>query len=449
MAQLHQQDMWNRSRQALVHIWALIGLAIILMGLLHVLNLLSSAVMFLGVGCVVAFVASPMVNYLQRHHVPRGIAAFLALLVVVIAAVILFSILIPVLIDQLMELLRELPSQISHMSTWFSQFEREVDIVKNLGEYIDIASLISTLQDSFNSIARDLLLTIRNGIVPLVNNVASTMFTFFLGLVLAYWLACDYPGMNQEICRVLGDERAGEYRLLMAVIGQSVGGYLRSMIFTAVVRGVLSFIGFSLVAHPYAAAMAVITGILSFIPVIGPLFSAVIVTLTGLFAGPIVAFWSLVAAMVAQNITDNVIGPKITESTMSIHPVVSLLALMIGSALGGAMGMVIAIPAAAVAKNIFVFYYESRTGRQVVSYNGVLFKGTPYQDVHGAPVPAYDALGNDRFAIDSELIDAKDIPLATAAPKPEGSDLDTNPWDRIMKRMHSSDELKDDEDSSV
>ena len=135
----------------------------------------------------------------------------------------------------------------------------------------------------------------------------------------------------------------------------------------------------------------------------------------------------MVMAMLSQNVTDNVIAPKINQSTMQVHPVLSLTALVIGSTLGGTVGMIIALPIAAVLKSLFIFYYESRTNRQLVSYAGALFRGTPFLDEKGDPVPAFDALGNDTFVADSQIIDDESVPKAEAVPKPH---LD-NPWSTL------------------
>ena len=80
------------------------------------------------------------------------------------------------------------------------------------------------------------------------------------------------------------------------------------------------------------------------------------------------------------NITDNVIAPKINQSTMQVHPVLSLTALVVGSTFGGAAGMIVALPLVAVIKSLFIFYFETRTGEQIVSYEGALFRGAPFRD---------------------------------------------------------------------
>ena len=175
--------------------------------------------------------------------------------------------------------------------------------------------------------------------------------------------------------------------------------------------------------------MGVLSGVLNFIRVVGPSISAIVATGVALFYSPVMAFWTMVAAMVAQNVTDNLIVPRINQSTMQIHPVLSLLAIMIGSALLGPLGMVVAIPLCAIAKGLFVFYFETRTGEQIVSYDGALFKGTPFHDASGNPVPASDALGEERFAESEILPTTREHESATAAPRPK------RPVERLVERL--------------
>ncbi len=115
------------------------------------------------------------------------------------------------------------------------------------------------------------------------------------------------------------------------------------------------------------------------------------------------------------------------QSSVQVHPAMSLAAIVIGSALMGPLGMVVAIPLTAALKGLFIFYFEKRTGRQLVDYDGAIFRGTPYRDEHGDPVPAFDALGDDSFVADSELLTDDLVPEATALPKPEFE----NPWSKL------------------
>ncbi len=418
-----------RVRLACLRVWTVVGAILVAAVVLMALGRLSSVLLFLATGCLIAYVASPLVNWLARHRVPRGVASILGVIVVALVVVLLFSLIIPLFFAQMTDLLRDLPARISEMGSWLAGLEREHDILKQVGEYVDTGSLISSLQSILSGLVSALLGAISNGLVPAVSNIASAVFTVFLGLVFAFWLVCDYPRINDEICLVLGPSRSENYRVTLAVVSRSVGGYLRSTLIDSIIQGSLACVGFMLAGHPYAGLMGVLSGVLNFIPVVGPSISAIVATGVALFYSPVMACWTMGAAMVAQNVTDNLIVPRINQSTMQIHPVLSLLAIMIGSALLGPLGMVVAIPLCAIAKGLFVFYFETRTGEQIVSYDGALFKGTPFHDASGNPVPASDALGEERFA-ESEILPAtREHESATAAPRPK------RPVERLVERL--------------
>lgn len=419
-----REDHERAARSAFVSVWTVIGAAIIFFAVLKLLGILSGTLLFLSIGTIAAFVASPVVNLLERRGLPRGIAAIAGILLVLVALLVLFGFAIPFAMAQVASILRDAPSWLSALGSWLVELESKYAVFEHLSNTVQLDSLLKSLSDVFNQVLSGLLSTFRDGVVPMVSNIASTVFIVFLAFVFAFWLVLDYPRINEEICQVLGDSRALDYRLMVAVVSSSVGGYLRSTLINSLIQGLLAFLGFALVGHPYAAAMGILSGILNIIPVVGPSISAITASLIALFYSPMMAVWTMVVAMVSQNVTDNVIAPKINQSTMQVHPVLSLTALIMGSTLGGTMGMVIALPIAAVLKSLFIFYYETKTGKQIVSYDGALFRGTPFLDHDGTPVPAFDALGDDTFVTESQILDNDAMPEANMAPKPK---LD-NPW---------------------
>ena len=416
------------ARITFFNIWIVIGVIIIASVALNLIGSLSSVLLFLSVGCLSAFVASPIVNWLERHRVPRGAGALIGLIVVMVGLILLFALVIPMVTGQLIDLLRDAPSKFSALGAWVVRMESKYAVVEHLNDIVQLDSIFTAAQDIVNQALSGLLAAVRDGIVPMVNNIASTVFIVFLGFVLAFWLACDYPRINEEICRVLPEGKADDYRLMVAVVSRSVGGYLRSTVINSVIQGFRAFVGFTIVGHPYAGAMGVLSGVLNIIPVVGPSISAALPSLIALVYSPIMALWTMVMAMLSQNITDNVIAPKINQSTMQVHPVLSLTALVVGSTFGGAAGMIVALPLVAVIKSLFIFYFETRTGEQIVSYEGALFRGAPFRDAQGNPVPAFDALGDDSFVADSQIIDESSVPEAEAMPKPELE----NPWAKLI-----------------
>ena len=415
------------TRLAALRIWAVVGLLVICAMLLNVVGVLAPVLEFLAVGSLIAFVASPIVNSLEHRGVPRAAGALVGLIVVIAAVVLLFTLLLPMLVDQLVDVLYQMPRYFSSASAWISDVIETFRSFTSTDMFSGLNDLLNSLQRTATNFVTDLAAGLGRGVMPAISGFASTLMTVFLGLVLAYWLACDYPKIHGEIGFALGEGKEDDYRFIVAILSRSVGGYMRSQVITSIINGVIVFVGLAVVGHPYAGLMGVLTAIFHLIPVVGPVFSAFIAVLIAFFYGPAKALWTLVIAVVAQNITDNVLSPKIMQSTVQVHPAMSLSAIVIGSALMGPLGMVIAIPLCAALKGLFIFYFEKSTKRQLVDYDGAIFKGTPYRDEQGNPVPAFDALGDDRFVADSELLPDDAISDATALPKPE---LD-NPWAKL------------------
>ncbi|WP_297036118.1 AI-2E family transporter [uncultured Enorma sp.] len=422
------------TRLLALRVWTVVGGIVIAIAVLNVLGALAPVIEFLAVGSLIAFIESPIVNALERKGVPRAAGAFIGLVAVILILFCVIMVIAPIFVDQVLEVLSRLPSQLRSLGDWAVQVAQDFEAISKSSWANELDSMFQSLANIASSYVTQLAGDVGRGLFPILSGFASQLFIFFLGLVLAYWLALDYPKIHREVATIVGEERETSYRFMVAILSRSVGGYMRSMVITSFVNGVLAFIGLLIAGHPYAALMGVLTGLLHLIPVLGPWISAFAATLLALFYSPVLAIWTLIICMVAQNVTDNVVSPKVMQSSVQIHPAMNLAALVVGSTLMGAIGMVVAIPLCAALKGLFVFYFEKSTGRALVSYDGAIFQGTPFRDEDGEPVPAFDALGDDSFVQESELIDDDVAPTGSAVPRP---DLE-NPWSKLQF-LHRSD----------
>ncbi|WP_297181694.1 AI-2E family transporter [uncultured Enorma sp.] len=422
------------TRLLALRVWTVVGGIVIAIAVLNVLGALAPVIEFLAVGSLIAFIESPIVNALERKGVPRAAGAFIGLVAVILILFCVIMVIAPIFVDQVLEVLSRLPSQLRSLGDWAVQIAQDFEAISKSSWANELDSMFQSLANIASSYVTQLAGDVGRGLFPILSGFASQLFIFFLGLVLAYWLALDYPKIHREVGTIVGEERETSYRFMVAILSRSVGGYMRSMVITSFVNGVLAFIGLLIAGHPYAALMGVLTGLLHLIPVLGPWISAFAATLLALFYSPVLAVWTLIICMVAQNVTDNVVSPKVMQSSVQIHPAMNLAALVVGSTLMGAIGMVVAIPLCAALKGLFVFYFEKSTGRALVAYDGAIFQGTPFRDDDGEPVPAFDALGDDSFVQESELIDDDVAPTGSAVPRP---DLE-NPWSKLQF-LHRSD----------
>ncbi len=399
-----QATTYEKWRLRAVVVWAIVGAIALLVLAVRGLWLVGQAVELLLVGTIVGFMCSPIVNWLEDRRVPRGLAALLALLTIIVAVIAVIALFMGPFLRELMVLLRNVPTYVGQLQDALSTFWDTFGNSRNANVQATVNALVGVLSDSGTQIASDLARELSSGLVTNIADAAGHIVTVFLGLVLAYWLALDYPKIMRELAVIAGPEYDEEMILTLAVLSRSTGGYMRGTLITSLANGLMVAAGLALLGHPYAGLVGIATFVLHFVPVIGPFLSSISAVLLALFVSPVLAFWTLVITVVAQNVTDNVLSPIVMRSAVKIHPALSLLGIIIGGCLGGAVGMVLAVPLTAAIRGLFVYYFETYTSRQLVSEDGALFGSTPFNDENGRPRPTFDALDDDTFIARSRLL---------------------------------------------
>ena len=407
MDQKHQNfsDSAQKWKQRGLMVWTVIGLAALFALALYVLGILGQAVELLAIGAIVAFVCSPVTNWLEDRGVPRGISALIALVLTLIVLVGFLILIAQPLVFELTTLLRNAPSYASQIGAMAREFWQNFDTQSNPAVRQTVELAIEQASSIGISVASGILSWLSTSALGNISSMANQLMVFFLGLVLAYWLAKDYPAIVREMAIIAGPQKENEFRLILAILSRSTSGYMRGTIITSAVNGILVYFGCLILGNPYAALIGMVTGIFHIIPVVGPVFSAGIALILSILVDPVMTVWTIVILVVAQNVVDNVLSPLVMATSVKVHPGLSLVGIVIGSALGGVVGTILAIPLTAALRGIFVYFFEKYSGRQIVSPNGALFNSTQYVDESGAILPEYDALDDPKFFEESRLVD--------------------------------------------
>lgn len=407
MDQKHQNfsDSAQKWKQRGLMVWTVIGLTALFALALYVLGILGQAVELLAIGAIVAFVCSPVTNWLEDRGVPRGISALIALVLTLIVLVGFLILIAQPLVFELTTLLRNAPSYASQIGAMAREFWQSFDTQSNPAVRQTVELAIEQASSIGISVASGILSWLSTSALGNISSMANQLMVFFLGLVLAYWLAKDYPVIVREMAIIAGPQKENEFRLILAILSRSTSGYMRGTIITSAVNGILVYFGCLILGNPYAALIGMVTGIFHIIPVVGPVFSAGIALILSILVDPVMTVWTIVILMVAQNVVDNVLSPLVMATSVKVHPGLSLVGIVIGSALGGVVGTILAIPLTAALRGIFVYFFEKYSGRQIVSPNGALFNSTQYVDETGAILPEYDALDDPKFFEESRLVD--------------------------------------------
>ena len=400
---------YEKARLVVVRVWAAIGCVVLFLMSMQLMNKLGDAVELLAIGIIVGFICSPLTNWLEDRGLKRGLAALIGLVVFLATVIGILFLLAPPFFDQAASLMRQAPQYIAKLQTSVVDLWARYGDSSHWSAQYNFDQVVNALSEVLNSYTKVAAKRLSDGVVSNIFDAFNNTVIFFLALVLGYWLAKDYPTIMRELAVIAGPTHTDDMLLLFAVMSRSMGGYMRGLIIMSALDGLFSYIGFAIIGHPYAGFMGILIAFMHPIPVIGPWISAGFAFIIALFQSPLMAFWTLVVVAISQNVTDNLIGPVVMQSAVNVHPVLSLVAIAIGASIGGVVGMTLAIPLSAAIKGVFVYYFETRTGRQLVGQEGALFKSTAFHDDDGNIVPSFDALDDARFFQTSRLVSQQDV----------------------------------------
>ena len=400
VAQNKQSDKTDKARRRFLNVWTIVGAIALTWVVVQLLNILSVPVAIVIWTTIIVFVLRGTVNKLEEIGINRTVGTAIGYVIMfAVLALVAFLLFSPGvgMNTQFANLIENVPVYVQGISDWAN------DIYARYAYMLEdesVRAFVTDVQASAMDWAGDFAKNSASGAIAFGTGLANALMAIGFALVVAFWILMQLPQLGRECRRLVGDAHAEDLEMLHITFTRVMGGYIKGTLLQCAIIGVACGILFAVLGIPNSMALGGITGILNIIPIIGPWLGGGLAAIVGIFVSPLVAVIAILGTIVIQQFVYTFISPKIMSDSVDIHPALTLIALMAGSALGGAMGglsgslvgMLASIPAVAVAKSVFVYYFETRTGRRLVSKDGVFFLGTPSSSEDGdAPNPIADA----------------------------------------------------------
>ncbi|MFB7861437.1 AI-2E family transporter [Streptomyces sp. NPDC056069] len=284
-----------------------------------------------------ALAIEPAVGRMAARGMRRGLATFIVFFGVLIVGVGFVVLLGSMLAGQIVDMVENFPKYLDSLINWANQhFHTELSRVEVQDSVLRSGWLQKYVQNSAAGVL-DVSATLLGGLFKLL-----TIFLF------AFYFAADGPRLRRALCSVLPPAKQTEVLRAWEIAVDKTGGYLYSRGLMALISGVAHFVLFEILGIPYAPALAVWVGLVSqFIPTIGTYLAGALPMLIAFTVDPWYALWVLVFVVVYQQFENYMLQPKLTSKTVDIHPAVAFGSVIAGTALLGAVGALIAIPAVA------------------------------------------------------------------------------------------------------
>jgi predicted PurR-regulated permease PerM len=351
--------------------WAIVGVLLLVAAALWLLGKVASALVPFLFAVVIVYLFRTPVARLEARGVKRGLAVTICYLTGFGGLAILAVFVVPALYEQISQFITDFPRYYDSAYTVWLDMQRQYQAVQIPAwvdrAIVDLRDTIAAQTVAWSSAAAKQIFQVGSSAVTL-------LFNGFIATVIAFWLLKDLPEISRELTLLGGPERQHEASVVGRKVSQVLSGYLRGQLVVSLSTAVIVSIGLAILGVPYALVLGLLAGVLNIIPYIGPLIAEVTAAIVAVFVSPWLALGAVVVIIAAQQVTDLFVTPRVMSEQVDLHPVLVIFSLLAGGTLFGFTGLLLAIPVAAIAKGLFVHYFEQLTDSTLTTEGGALFR---------------------------------------------------------------------------
>lgn len=303
------------------------------LGFIQAIQLFARPLSFFLLGVAIAASLGPLVKRLERW-LPRTLAVVVIYLLLILLLVGIGWIIFPPLLGGFQAFSQRIPELLAWLQRSLAGWGN-----------IDSATLLTTLTTSFSDVGLGLL-TVPLTIYSVLINGVLILFISLYALVVA-------PGIHAFILSLWPENRRKKIDMVLNEMSTAMGGYVRGAALGGLIIGACTYIGMLLIGIDFPLVLAVLAGVLEIVPLLGPIITGVVIVLVALLQSPTQALIALIFVIALQQTEGHLVFPNIMGRQTEMSPLLSIVAFVAGSAAGGLLGALVAIPVAA-ALHVFV-----------------------------------------------------------------------------------------------
>jgi predicted PurR-regulated permease PerM len=336
-------------------------------------------------GALLVYILDPVVGWLTRRGLRRGLAILIVYTLVIVVLVEGVTLLFGPLVRQVIDFVDDLPALLESIEAQLSQLVLMFDqlqLPRILHDFI--AAFIASLAAGGGGFDIGSLAPLYNGVAAALRNLLALAIV----PIWAFYLLKDRDRLLIAMREGIPADWREDAWSIMAISERVFGRWLRGQIVLCVAVGVATFVGLMALSlvdpifGRFAVLLAVIAGILELVPIIGPIISMVPTLLLAATTGRIEAIIAVVVLyVIVQQLENQFLVPRIQGGAVEMHPAIVILALAIGAAIAGLLGAIFALPIAAAARDIVRYAFQRASGRPPSEATG-------YRPPPGAPAMA-------------------------------------------------------------
>ncbi|MFN2544928.1 MAG: AI-2E family transporter [Actinomycetota bacterium] len=331
--------------------WTGVGIAVVLGLIAYALSAISDVFPYLGVAALVVLALNPFVKMLERARVPHRLAATIVFAVAALGIPPLLALLVQTIADQGRSLIEQAPG-----------------LVGKGGVFAELAASHNSILHRMGTGALDYIHTHDVGTAQILDKVGSAAvqlahvgLVLLFGGILGYVLLLSLPDIRRGSMAMVPQARRAQVAEFFVEVGRLVSGYVRARLIVSAAVGVLATIGLWAIGMPFWLVLGILVGVANLIPVLGSWIGGIPVVLVALLTKPPSFLLAAAVVMLGAHLIDGwILSPIVFRGTLNLHPVVTLLAVIVGAEVLGIWGVLLGVPTAGIIQYV--------AGRAVAPY---------------------------------------------------------------------------------
>ena len=293
-----------------------------------------SVIILIVVSMFLAIGLNPLVESLMRRGLRRSVAIAIVFFVVIGAFVGFGFAVVPPVAEQSDAFVQNIPQYLDDLrkNATIRQFDEDYGVIQKAQDYVTSGDLTQKLF---------------GGLIGVGRIVLNAVFGAFSVLILTLYFLAALPSMKRQAYRLVPASRRERVQLLTDEVLLRIGGFVSGAFTVAFIAAVTSYIFLTVVGLPYALALAVFVGLLDLVPLVGATIAAVGITILGFIESPLIGITCLVFYVAYQQFENYVIYPRVMRRAVDVPAALTVVAVLLGGALLGIVGALLAIPTAA------------------------------------------------------------------------------------------------------
>lgn len=313
------------------------------------------AMLPLIIGILISYILLPLVDYFDKLKIPRTMGIVFSILFSILLILAVFIWLIPILVNNVKELTKVLPELFdSTFSSFISFIERNAPDNWHSGIMLEVDNVFLRMQQK--------LVKALYEFVSLLPKTITVIIDVLIGWILSFYILKDKELIISNFKYIFPEKYKEEIICFLRDIHRVVIRFIQGQMLIAIIIGILEMVGLYIAGVPYAPLLGFIGGVSNIIPYFGPYIGAVPAVTIALTVSPWKALWTILIFVIVQQIDNVFLSPRIIKGKLGLHPITTIMSVLVGGRLFGFFGLVFAVPLVAMIKIILNKVYRIISG---------------------------------------------------------------------------------------